>query len=321
MRLGGTLFETVNDALEAGSPQVLDRTRRPRDERDMLLALGVIHRLHLAPLDELGAKARWQHHPAVARLKGELEDRFLEWLTARSRHWLDRQLRHTDDGDAVSTIRSLASRKLVPPVYDWLADAAGTEEIRWFLALEGGPDAGFDDLVAVCQIGIDGEPKLELATNYWDEMGNGDDRAVHTNLYRRLVSALELPPVDENGLPLEALRRNTLTGLLATNRRLQPELVGALGTIELQAGPRCRRVVRALQRVGAGRDSRAFYEEHATADPRHGKDWLDRVVGPLGQRPFWASGMIRGAAYRCAVNDDFFSYLSRRCDLGLLQVA
>lgn len=321
MRLGGTLFDTVNDALDSGAPQVLDRARPPRDERDMLLTLATIHRLHLAPLEELGPMVRWQHHPAVAGLKSAMEDRFLDWLDQRSSQWLERESGAVDHGDAVSTIRSLAGRRLVPPVYDWLANEAGLDEIRWFLALEGGPDAGFDDLVATCQIGIDGEAKLELATNYWDEMGNGEHRAVHTTLYRRLVSALELPTVGEEELPLEALRRNILTGVLATNRRLQPELIGALGTIELQAGPRCRRVVRALQRVGAGGDARAFYVEHATADPRHGKNWLDRVVGTLGEQLFWASGMIRGAAYRCAVNDDFFSYLSRRSNRELTRVA
>jgi pyrroloquinoline quinone (PQQ) biosynthesis protein C len=321
MSLGGTLLDTLNHALKSGSPQVLDRARRPHDERDMLLTLAAVHRLHLAPVEELGPMVRWQHHPAVAGLKGVLEDTFLEWLDRRSRQWLEREAPDADDGDAVSTIRSLANRRLVPPVYDWLADEAGIDEIRWFLALEGGPDAGFDDLVATCQIGIDGDAKLELATNYWDEMGNGEDAAVHTNLYRRLVSALELPSVGEDELPMEALRRSILTGVLATNRRLQPELIGALGTIELQAGPRCRRVVRALLRVGAGEDARAFYEEHATADPRHGKEWLDRVVGTLGDRPFWASGMIRGAAYRCAVNDDFFSYLSRRSNRELQRVA
>jgi hypothetical protein len=102
----------------------------------------------------------------------------------------------------------------------------------------------------------------------------------------------------------------------ATNRRLQPELVGALGLIELQAGPRCRQVVRGLKRLRAGQDALAFYQEHADADPRHGKAWLDHVIAPLSTEPWWASGMVRGAVYRSAVNAAFFDLVADRADEG-----
>ena len=72
------------------------------------------------------------------------------------------------------------------------------------------------------------------------------------------------------------------------------ELVGALGLIELQAGPRCRSVVRAMRRLDANEDALAFYEEHAVADPKHGKAWLNHAVRPLSTDPWWAAGMVRG---------------------------
>jgi hypothetical protein len=117
-------------------------------------------------------------------------------------------------------------------------------------------------------------------------------------------------------LPLVALDRSLLCTVFATNRRLQPELVGALGLIELQAGPRCRQVVRGLKRLRAGQDALAFYQEHAEADPRHGKAWLDHVVGPLSTDPWWASGMVRGARYRSAVNGAFFALVADRAEEG-----
>ena len=277
----------------------------PTSERDALLALHLIHDLHLAPLSGLGDRARWQHHPAVAALKSELETGYLERLEAR----LPALVGDAAE-DPVARIRSIAARDLVPPVYEWLSEEATPDEIAEFLALEGGPDGGFDDLVAVCQLGLSGEPKLELARNYWDEMGRGTAEEVHSTLHRDHVEALELPRIDRAELPIEALRRSALTGVLATNRRLQPELVGALGTIEIQAGPRCRRVLEGLRRIGAGPEALAFYEEHAVADPRHGKDWLDRAIRPLAGDPAWAAGMIRGAEYRCAVNHDFFARLA-----------
>jgi pyrroloquinoline quinone (PQQ) biosynthesis protein C len=166
--------------------------------------------------------------------------------------------------------------------------------------------------VAACQIGLDGDAKLELARNYWDEMGNGSLDAVHTELHRRLAAALGLHAVPRSEQPIQALERAALGSVLATNRHLQPETVGALGLIELQAGPRCRRVVKALRRLDAPADAFPFYEEHAVADPRHGKDWLDHAVATLAEDPEWASGMVRGARWRSLVNRRFFGAMEDR---------
>jgi hypothetical protein len=105
--------------------------------------------------------------------------------------------------------------------------------------------------------------------------------------------------------------------LLATNRVLQPEMVGALGFIELQAGPRSREVAKGLRRVDAPPAALPFYDEHATADPRHGKAWLDEVVAPLVEAdPSWGPRILRGARWRAAVNREFFTWASS--ELGVV---
>jgi hypothetical protein len=109
-----------------------------------------------------------------------------------------------------------------------------------------------------------------------------------------------------------ALVGSALGSLLATNRHLQPELVGALGLLELQAGPRCRAVVEGMRRLGASDDALDFYVEHAQTDPRHGKDWLDNVVAPLGRSSRWAAGIVRGARWRSLVNAAFFDAMAAR---------
>jgi hypothetical protein len=273
----------------------------PVDWRDLLLTLSAIHDLHAAPLRQLDGRERFQHHPAVADIKWRLEERLVAELVRR------------DDATAwelperpTAAMRAVGARGLVPEIYEWLAEDAGAQEIVEFLSLEGGPDGGFDDLVAACQIGLDGTAKLELAQNYWDEMGNGSLARVHTELHRKLSRALGLSCPPRERQPVEALERSVLTGLLATNRRLQPEMLGALGLLELQAGPRCRKVVAALARIGAGEDALDFYVEHAGVDPRHGKDWVDKAVAPFDDDPHWAAGIIRGARWRWIVNAGFF---------------
>ncbi|HEX9993142.1 MAG TPA: iron-containing redox enzyme family protein [Acidimicrobiales bacterium] len=296
-----TLASRLERALDGGG-DALDGLAgaRPVDRRDAAVALLTVHDLHLAPLDAVGERTRWQHHPAVAALKGALEERHL----ARLPGWPG-PAEPVDD--AVAALRRLAVADQVPAVYAWLAEAAGWDDAVGFLVLEGGPDGGFDDLVALCQVGLAGEPKLEMARNYWDEMGRGRAADVHTELHRRFTAAagVALPP--PAGQPVEALERRLLGSVLATNRALQPELVGALGLIELRAGPRCRRVVQGLRRLGAPDDLVTFYAEHATADPRHGRDWLDHVVAPLAADPRWAAGIVRGARWRAEVDARFLA--------------
>jgi hypothetical protein len=208
----------------------------------------------------------------------------------------------------VAAIRRVAAGDLVPAVYRWLAAEASWDELVRFLAIEGGPDAGFDDLVATVQVGIRGTAKVALARNYWDELGRGHPGDVHTVLHDRLVEATSMQRMPRARLPVGALERAAVSGLLASNRALQPEMIGALGLLELQAGPRCRAVVAALGRLGAPGDAFPFYEEHAHADPRHGKEWLEEVVAPLAETdPAWGPRMVRGALWRDSVNSRFFA--------------
>jgi hypothetical protein len=280
---------------------------RPVNARDVFLSLLPVYDLWTAPLSDLDGREIHQGNPALIGIKAELD----AWFVAR----LDERCppATVDPDDAVASMRRLATPNLVPPVYDWLAEEASWTQLVHYLALEGGPDGGFDDLVAMAQIGIGGDPKVALAANYWDELGRGDLLQVHTQLHHRLVAATDMPRLPRRQLPLTALERAAMNGLLATNRHLQPEMVGSLGLLEMQAGPRCRAVVKALRRLDAPSDSFPFYEEHAHADPRHGKEWLERVIAPLARQPGWATRMVRGARWRSDVNERFFAEASDCC--------
>ena len=281
----------------------------PRNRRDRFLTLLDIYDLHTAPIDVVGPAVRWQNHPAVADVKTRCE---AGWLRELEAAWLNAaHLPDADTGEgAVAAMRAVAAKDRLPESYRWLAKEATWPEVVHFLALEGGPDGGFDDLVAVCQVGLSGSSKLELAQNYWDEMGNGRPAGVHTVLHNDLVAAVQMPRIPREEQSTEALERAALGGLLATNRWLQPEMIGALGLLELQAGPRCRLVLQAFDRLGAPAAAYPFYLEHAEVDPRHGADWMDKAIRPLAdQRPEWGPRMVRGAWWRSSINLSFFQAL------------
>jgi hypothetical protein len=282
----------------------------PVDRRDRFETLLAVYDLATGPLFEVGEGARLVGTPELSTLKARLE---AEWLAELEAVPLPSAV--TDS--PVEAMRALAARNRLPVVYRWLANEASKDEIIHFLAVEGGPDSGFDDLVAACQVGLFGSAKMEMGQNYWDEMGNGSLDDVHTTLHTRMAEALDMPRIPRQDLPVEALERTALGGLLATNRWLQPEMIGALGMIELQAGPRCRLVVRGFDRVGVTRDAYPFYEVHAEVDPRHGKDWLDNVIAPLAaEQPQWRERMVRGAWWRAVTNAALFDLLGRQLVLA-----
>jgi hypothetical protein len=294
------LTDRLRAALVHGSSAMTDR--------DALATLLDVHALHLAPIDRLAGAEEWQHEPRIAALQRRLE------RTLRAR--LDREPTPSFDRDPADAMRQLAHDHMVPPIYDWLAEEASRDELVEFVALEGGPDADFDDLVAICQVGLRGLPKVTLAANYWDEMGRGDPAAVHTELHHGMTGALAVRSVPVDDLPIEALERKALNGYLAVNRAVQPEMIGSLGMIECQAGARCRRVVAAMRRLEVPDAALPFYAEHAAADPHHGKDWLDAAVTPLvTEHPEWGPRIFTGAWWRVSVNHRFFRAMERRFDL------
>ena len=306
-----TLAGALDHALTSGDLTGL-AGREPVDRADRFRALLAVYDLHTAPLDQLGDRVRLQHAPEVAGLKVRLE---AAWLEELEQAWQEAGalVQATDVPRVVQAMRAVAAKDRLPAAYRWLAKEASWEELVDFLALEGGPDGGFDDLVALCQVGLSGSAKLELGKNYWDEMGRGDGAGVHTVLHQDMARAVGMVEVPRAALPVEALERTALGGLLATSRWLQPEMLGALGLLELQAGPRCRLVLQGFDRLGAPEAAYPFYVEHAEVDPVHGKDWMDKAVVPtVAERPEWGPRIVKGAWWRSVTNLRFFEAVRAR---------
>ncbi len=120
------------------------------------------------------------------------------------------------------------------PLFPWLAEEANKDELRWFLEQEAAGEAGFDDLVAMTQIKLPTRPKLELARNYWDEMGRGQEAGMHGPMLNSLVDTLDLDPTIE-GTAWESLALANAMTAMASARRYAWHSVGALGAIELTA--------------------------------------------------------------------------------------
>ncbi|MGN6357033.1 MAG: iron-containing redox enzyme family protein [Novosphingobium sp.] len=184
------------------------------------------------------------------------------------------------------------------PLFDWLAEEASEEELRWFLRQEAAGEAGFDDLVAMTQIKLPDRAKLELARNYWDEMGQGRMQAMHGPMLANLTRALELDPQIEDTVWESLALANAMTAMAAT-RRYAWHSVGALGVIELTAPGRSAKVAQGLKRLGRMAGERRYFDLHAVLDVKHSADWIAEAVRPLvAEDPRRARAMAEGALMR-----------------------
>ena len=167
------------------------------------------------------------------------------------------------------------------PLFDYLADEASLEELRWFLRQEVAGEAGFDDLVALTQVRFPTRAKLELARNYWDEMGRGKESGMHGPMLGRLADALGLHDVDASQTVWQSLALSNLLVALAANRRYAYHSIGALGVVELTAPGRAAKVNAGLERLGVNGRARQYFALHATLDVQHSDAWNREVIEPL----------------------------------------
>lgn len=182
------------------------------------------------------------------------------------------------------------------PLFPWLAEHADEEQMCWFLRQEAAGEAGFDDLVALTQVKLPTEAKLELARNYWDEMGRGNAAGMHGPMLGRAIETLALNPTIETTAVASLTLANTMTAF-ATTRRYAWHSVGALGVVELTAPGRVAQVAAGLKRLGFPPVVRKYFQLHAVLDVQHSADWNANALMPLAREapqslPFIAEGAL-----------------------------
>lgn len=181
-------------------------------------------------------------------------------------------------------------------LFPWLAEHASMREMMWFLGQEVAGEAGFDDLVALAQIKLPPQAKLELARNYWDELGRGVASAMHGPMLAHLRDTLH---VGDDNVVWESMALGNLMIALAANRRYAYHAIGALGVVELTAPGRTAYVNEGLRRLGVPGDVRRYFALHATLDIKHSQAWNREALAPLvAEDPQRAQAFAEGALMR-----------------------
>ena len=223
------------------------------------------------------------------------------WLEARRSEVAERAAEAPQDADGfVAWFEALEQNGpgQQDPLFPWLAEQASMDEMCWFLQQEVAGEAGFDDLTAMTQLRLPVAAKLELARNYWDEMGRGNAKGMHGPMLEHLAKTLGLKPELETTIWQALALANTMAGL-AANRRYAYQSVGALGVIEQTAPGRAKLVGEGLKRLGVSAKHRHYFDLHAVLDIKHSEAWNAEAAWPLvHEDPRRAPALAEGALMR-----------------------
>ena len=257
--------------------------------------LAAFNRERLAP--GLGETPTAQERRRRARAVA-IEDRLVK--TAR-RHIAPRL--HDLPSDPAGFVAWFEGLRLTGPgqgdsLFPWLAQTASFDQMCWFMEQEVAGEAGFDDLVAMTQVKMPTQAKLEMARNYWDEMGRGAAKGMHGPMLEQLADHFGISPKIETTVD-ESLALGNMMMALATNRAFAFHSVGALGVIEMTAPGRAALVTQGLDRLGVPKKQSHYFALHAVLDVKHSDAWNKEVLTPLvAEDPRRARAIGEGALLR-----------------------
>lgn len=208
------------------------------------------------------------------------------------------------------------------PMYSrHLGTAASVEDIRFLLAQETSLDPRFDDILAVMQIGAQGAEKMEIAGNYWDEMGNGEFADVHTTLFSQCLHSIGVDEAYiEDNLLIEAKECGNISAAIALTRRHYLRAIGYFGVTEFLAPRRFRELVSAWDRLELPAAGKTYHDVHIGVDARHAAGWYKNVIGPVIERdPAAGREIALGTVVRLNTSQRYLDRVLAHCQTQLIE--
>lgn len=246
---------------------------------DLQLALYMCYELHYRGF--AGVDPTWEWNPGLLQLRAQLERAFLTGVR-RDVGAIDPDRTAADEMDALA-IESVDGSG---PSY-WLRDNGTWEQMREYFVhrslyhlKEGDPHAW-----AIPR--LSGQAKASFVAVEYDEYGAGRGARVHQQLFADLLTAAGLDSTYLgylDAVPAESLAVVNLMSMFGLHRWLRGAAIGHFASTEITSPPGSRRLVEALQRLGAPAECVAFYAEHVEADAVHEQVVRRDVVGDLVTR-------------------------------------
>jgi len=289
---------------------------RAAGDDDLQLALFVAYELHYRGV--AGVSEHWEWHPELLRARQQWEELLCSSLMIAV--GAPDSLAETD---AAATIRRLTE----------VATASGGRSLAQYLMREA-DHAQFVEFLTHRSIyhlkeadphswaipRLSGPVKAALVTIQADEYGLGRTEAMHSELFRELLTGWGLDGSYGHYLdvvPGVTLLTTNLTTMFGLSRRWRGALVGHLSLFEMSSSIPNARYARGHRRLGGSDAAARFFDEHVVADAVHEQiAAYDLGGGLVAAEPHLAGDVIFGA--RCAqyADDQFAAYVLGRWDAG-----
>lgn len=265
---------------------------------DLQLALHICYELHYQSFHAVDSA--WEWDPDLLRFRAAIEQPFLDALRDSV----------AGGSDVQQEIRAL----LVSPaddsgIADYLLAEGDHEQLREFFVhrsiyhhKEGDPHAWVIPRLR-------GQEKASLVAVEFDEFGGGRGDRIHAQLYVNLMAAAGLNTEYLHYLdavPAPMLAIVNMMSLFGLHREHRGALVGHLAAAEITSSPGARRMIAALERLGAAPECLIFYAEHVEADAVHEQVMRhDVVANLLAREPGLTESVVLGIQATNLLEDRF----------------
>ena len=272
---------------------------------DLQLTLYVCYELHYRGF--AGVDPRWEWNAGLLHLRGQLENAFLAAVRQQvGEIGPDETAADEMDRLSVEPIEGTG------PSY-YLRDQGDWEQMREYFAhrslyhlKEGDPHAW-----AIPR--LTGQAKASFVAVEFDEYGGGRGARVHQQLFADLLDAAGLDSSYLgylNDVPADALAVVNLMSLFGLHREFRGAAIGHFASTEITSSPGSRRLVEALERMGAPEPCIGFYREHVEADAVHEQVVRTDVVGDMVARePHLERDVVFGIRARDLIEDRLATHL------------
>jgi Iron-containing redox enzyme len=275
---------------------------------DLQLALFVCYELHYRGF--AGVNPRWEWSPALLHVRARLEEAFLSAVRDDVGE-IPRGDTAADEMDKVST----EPLEGAGPSF-FLRDKGTWEQMREYLVHRSLYHLKEGDPHAFVIPRLIGQAKASFVAIEFDEYGAGRGHRLHQQLFADLMDAAGLNStylayVDD--VPAAALASVNLMSLFGLHRALRGAAIGHFASTEITSPPGSRRLIDALERMGAPEPCVRFYREHVEADAVHEQVVRTDVVGDLVARePHLDRDVVFGIRAREIVEDRLAAHLMDR---------
>ena len=231
---------------------------------DLQLALCMCYELHYRGFADVDPT--WEWNPDLLALRAELERAFLAGVR--------RDVGPIETGRTAAKEMEEISIETVDgtgPSY-YLRDSGTWEQAREYFVHRSVYHLKEGDPHAWAIPRLTGGAKAAFVAIEFDEYGAGLGPRVHQQLFADLLAAADLDSTYLgylDAVPAEALAVVNLMSMFGLHRWLRGAAIGHFAATEITSPPGSRRMVQALDRMGAPLPCIAFYGEHVEADAVH----------------------------------------------------